>query len=237
MSFILDALRKSEHERQRTAMPGIAQVPFGLPRREMPSWAVALIVVLALALLALGGAWWRSTRPDSSAPLEAIAPPQREIPLALPPAPAPTAGSLPAQLSASNPPAPRTPSAASRTTASDTATARAAAPAAASTGAPAATPRAAPAATPAATAQARDATAEETTLPSPAALAAEGITLPTLRLELHGFAARPADRFVFINGTKYVEGATLAEGPKLVAIAPNGAVLTYLGHRFLLSAQ
>ena len=61
--------------------------------------------------------------------------------------------------------------------------------------------------------------------------------MPPLRLELHAYSPRPADRFVFINGTKYVEGATLAEGPRLQKIAPNGAVLVYLGHRFLLAPQ
>src|SRR5262245_63666724 len=60
MSFILDALRKSEHERQRTATPGIANVPFGAPRKVLPVWAVALMVVLGLAVLGLGGAWLRS---------------------------------------------------------------------------------------------------------------------------------------------------------------------------------
>jgi general secretion pathway protein B len=78
---------------------------------------------------------------------------------------------------------------------------------------------------------------EDPALPSAAALAAEGVTLPPLRLELHAYSPRPADRFVFINGTKYVEGAMLAEGPRLQKIAPNGAVLVYLGHRFLLAPQ
>jgi general secretion pathway protein B len=84
---------------------------------------------------------------------------------------------------------------------------------------------------------AADAPADELTLPSAEALAAQGIALPTLRLELHAYSAKPADRFVFINGTKYLEGATLAEGPRLLKIAPNGAVLVYLGRRFLLAAQ
>ena len=74
MSFILDALRKSEHERQRAAMPGIAQVPFGLPRREMPAWAIAVIVALAIAVLVLGGAWWGSTKQERGAPSPRCAP-------------------------------------------------------------------------------------------------------------------------------------------------------------------
>ena len=76
--------------------------------------------------------------------------------------------------------------------------------------------------------------ADAQSLPSAAALAAEGIALPTLRLELHAFNAQPRNRFVFINGRKYVEGERLAEGPMLVSITPTGAVLTHLGRRFLL---
>jgi general secretion pathway protein B len=81
------------------------------------------------------------------------------------------------------------------------------------------------------------AAADEPTLPSAAALTAEGIALPDLRLELHAYSPRPAERFVFITGSKYLEGATLAEGPRLLTIRPNGAVLVYLGHRFLLAPQ
>ena len=79
-----------------------------------------------------------------------------------------------------------------------------------------------------------DSQSDTPALPSPAALAAEGVLLPTLRLELHAFSAQPRERFVFINGRKYVEGERLVEGPQLVAIEPTGAVLTHAGRRFLL---
>jgi general secretion pathway protein B len=233
MSFILDALRKSEHERQRSAMPGIAQVPFGLPRREVPRWAIAVIGLLALAVLGLGAAWWVSSAKPPPAELEAVArEPHAEVELAVPP---PTIAAPPAAVYSAPPPAaPREERAASP----------------ASERAAIEPPRAAPARSAAAPARAETevvasaapandegADAEEPTLPSAAALAAEGISLPTLRLELHAYAQRPADRFVFINGTKYTEGATLAEGPRLVRIAPNGAVLVYLNRRFLLAPQ
>jgi hypothetical protein len=68
-------------------------------------------------------------------------------------------------------------------------------------------------------------------------LAAEGISLPELRLELHAFREQPRDRFVFINGRKYVEGERLAEGPQLQSIVPAGAVLAYAGRRFLLVSE
>jgi general secretion pathway protein B len=71
-------------------------------------------------------------------------------------------------------------------------------------------------------------------LPNVAMLAAEGVAVPPLRLELHAFSAQPRARFVFINGRKYVEGDRLVEGPLLVAIQPTGAVLTHAGRRFML---
>jgi len=227
MSFILDALRKSEHDRQRAAMPGIAQVPFALPRRAVPRWAIALIVVLGVAVLALGGAWWRSASQDSTPDAASVAPRRAEIPLTLPPA---EVSSPPAAVYS----APRAPERdAADVAAADTERLARPPPArrndtAAASANGAATP---------ATDAAEPAETEEPALPSAAALAAEGVTLPPLRLELHAYSPRPADRFVFINGTKYVEGATLAEGPRLQKIAPNGAVLVYLGHRFLLAPQ
>jgi general secretion pathway protein B len=245
MSFILDALRKSEHERQRTAMPGVAQVPFGLPRREMPVWATALIVVLAVALVALGGAWWKATR---SAPADVgDASARRELPLALPAqrssavrgeSDAARAGTdlAPARADTAAPPAQRTSPVARPTP--PTRDFGATASGAGTTGAATAfsgRPTPEPAASPARSSS--PPVSADPTLPSPAALAAEGVPVPPLRLELHAYAERPADRFVFINGTKYVEGARLAEGPEIVSIEPNGAVLSYLGHRFLLSTQ
>jgi general secretion pathway protein B len=74
-------------------------------------------------------------------------------------------------------------------------------------------------------------------LPSAATLAAEGVALPPLKLELHAFSTRPRDRFVFINGRKYVEGDRLPEGPQVLSIEPTGAVLAHAGRRFVLVQQ
>jgi hypothetical protein len=76
--------------------------------------------------------------------------------------------------------------------------------------------------------------AQSPALPSAAALAAEGVSVPPLRLELHAYGAQPRERFVFINGRKYAEGERLTEGPQLVSIEPTGAVLAYSGRRFML---
>ncbi len=241
MSFILDALRKSEHERQRTATPGIANVPFGAPRKVLPVWAVTLIAVLALAVLGLGGAWLRS---EWSAGTRQV----RVTSHAETPGAASTGAARAGQTLERVPPASARPAqAAERALARDggrsipppSQTSLREAPAS-----PAAT-LAAPAAPPAEGAdEPRLARAERAAehlgkggpvLPSAASLEAEGIAVPKLELQLVAFYDSPAERYVFINNAKYKEGATLAEGPKVVSIASNGAVLSYLGREFMLT--
>jgi len=222
VSFILDALRKSEHERQRSATPGLSQVPLATPQPEMPRWALGVIVSLVAAVLVLGGAWWQSTRAPadvaaSSSPRTSSAPTvERRVDL---PPPAPRTVTT-QQAAPSRPPAevesPLSAAAASSTGGSNAG--------AAENAAAGFTPP------PRLTNLPDDAVA----LPSVAMLAAEGVAVPPLRLELHAFSAQPRDRFVFINGRKYVEGDRLVEGPLLVEIEPTGAVLTHAGRRFIL---
>jgi general secretion pathway protein B len=238
MSFILDALRKSEHERQRSATPGIANVPFGAPRKVLPGWAVALIALLAVAVLALGGAYLRSqwsagTRQARSTPAgeTPIAPPASasRAPMAQRPAPA---ADRPAQLaehslardSARSVPPP-TQSSLRSTPASPSSSTLATPPGEVSDEPlPPRTERAS-----------EPASKGGPVLPSAASLEAEGIAVPKLALQLVAFYDSPAERYVFINGAKYREGATLSEGPKVVSITTNGAVMYYLGREFMLT--
>jgi general secretion pathway protein B len=224
MSFILDALRKSEHERQRSTVPGLSQVPLATPTAQLPRWALLVIGILAAAVLVLGAAWWQSSREPSTVAAAAAAIPMIERSVQLPP----PAASPP-------PPPPRPfisePAAQARSTALA---------AAADTGADDEgddTPNFAEpdfaARNPEPASAARDGPA----LPSAAALIANGVVLPPLRLELHAFAEQPRDRFVFINGRKYVEGERIVEGPQIVSIERAGAVLLHAGHRFLLIAE
>jgi general secretion pathway protein B len=59
--------------------------------------------------------------------------------------------------------------------------------------------------------------------------------VPPLHLDLHVYANEPQQRFVFVNSRKYREGDTLAEGPVVEEITPDGAVLNFRGSRFRLS--
>ncbi len=221
MSFILDALRKSEHERQRSAVPGLTHVPLATPRRELPGWALLVIGVLAAAVLVLGGAWWQSQRslsaPAASSPTAVAAPIVATPPaIAMPPVAAPTSVAIAA------PPAPQT-AVVSTSSLQDSESAAALDERTQSLASAAIVPkRPAP---------------SGPTLPSAASLLAQGINVPPLKLELHAYSDKPVERFVFINGRKYREGERLIEGPEVVRIEPNGVVLSEQGQRFQLAPE
>ncbi|MGH8222428.1 MAG: general secretion pathway protein GspB, partial [Woeseiaceae bacterium] len=67
--------------------------------------------------------------------------------------------------------------------------------------------------------------------------AAGMLSLPDLHLDIHVYSATPAERFVFVNMNKYRENATLAEGPLLREITPDGVILDYRGTTFLLPRE
>jgi general secretion pathway protein B len=61
--------------------------------------------------------------------------------------------------------------------------------------------------------------------------------LPELHLDVHVYATKPGDRFVYINMRKYHEGNSLPEGPVVEHIRRDGVVLNYQGLRFILPRQ
>jgi general secretion pathway protein B len=91
MSFILDALKKSELERQRQTIPGLMDAGPPERRPRFPLWAVALVVLLGVNLAVLLIVLLRST------PSSTHAIPTREPPLAsMPIGSSPRTASLPA---------------------------------------------------------------------------------------------------------------------------------------------
>jgi general secretion pathway protein B len=81
----------------------------------------------------------------------------------------------------------------------------------------------------------RTATASANTFES---LRADGtLTLPDLHLDIHVYSEQSAERFVFINMKKYRENETLAEGPTVRQIAPEGVILEHRGTAFLLPRE
>jgi Type II secretion system protein B len=59
-------------------------------------------------------------------------------------------------------------------------------------------------------------------------------SIPPIRLEVLVYSDNAADRLVFINSRKYVEGQQIDEKLTVERIAEDGVVLSYLGQRFLL---
>lgn len=72
MSFILDALKKSETDRQRQNGPALFEVRVAPPRNGLPLWAMGLAALLAVNLLIVG---WVLLRRPAAAEAATGAPP------------------------------------------------------------------------------------------------------------------------------------------------------------------
>jgi hypothetical protein len=70
--------------------------------------------------------------------------------------------------------------------------------------------------------------------PSPAVAAPRPDGAAPLKLEVIVYAEERAARLAFINGRKYVEGDTLADGSRLQEIQPNAVVILDNGRRVVL---
>ncbi|MCH7509432.1 MAG: general secretion pathway protein GspB [Proteobacteria bacterium] len=61
------------------------------------------------------------------------------------------------------------------------------------------------------------------------------IALPDLHLDVHVYSETDDERFVFVNMKKYREGERLREGPLIESITPQGIILRHNGRRFILN--
>jgi general secretion pathway protein B len=233
MSMILEALRKSEAERQRGRAPGlfVEQQPARLRDRRVPPWAWASVALLVALLLGL--AWREWQRPalvvvTTAAPSPDTVTEARPTQIAPRTEPAPGAtGSLPPITlapTASPPDVAATPPVAAPDP--DPTQSATAPPRSEAIGAPA--PEPAPVAPPPAETVAD--------LPGLETLAAADRTaLPPLKLSMHVYADTPAQRFVILDGQRLGEGASPATGVVLEEIRRDGLVLSVNGQRLLLA--
>jgi general secretion pathway protein B len=264
VSFILDALRKSEHERQRQTGPALVEVAVAAPKSRTNRWATAAIALLLVNLVAIGVLLLVKSRDEPNAAPAAQAPVAATAPAPAGSAPASVAAqgtqasvtqALPEPQGAMPPPmlrpaAEARPAAGTRGALEQEMSAyspamdyEAAAAAATPPPGPAAvTPvrrggsvvyQSMPEAGPAATYQPAPG-GYTGNLPQADDMTARG-ALPELRLELHVWSTQPQERFVFVNGRRYREGDTTAEGAKVEEITREGVVMNNSGSRFLLS--
>lgn len=208
MSFILDALRKSENARLRQEHPAMFDARPGAARRRFPAWFLALGLLLGLNLLAL---LYVLLRDERSA---AVTPPAVAAPAAAPVTGAPT---VPQPSASASPVAPavRPPGQGGGAVTPATVTTRPAV--AAGPSSAASTISAAPAAAPART---RD------------DLLAAGDAVPDTQVSLHVYDADPGKRFVFLNGQRLREGDVAANGLRVERIDADGVVLDHRGSDF-----
>lgn len=236
MSYILDALKRADAERERGHVPGLHAQPLGgtataAPRGLAARWAwwagggAALVVVAALA--------WRMGA-DTHAPVPATLAVPSAAPVAEPPA-ATSTTTAPTALSPSPPaaePVALAPVAAPR-----------AAPSPPAASAPASVARPQP---PAATGTAQ-ATRPAAPEPAPAAAPANAPILlyaqlpagtrqqlPALAVTGSVYSDDASARFIMLNGDVAKEGSQPVPGLVVERIEPKSAVLRYKGERFRL---
>jgi general secretion pathway protein B len=226
VSFILDALRKSEHERQRQGGPGIADLkPVSIAAR-LPLWAIALgallllnIIVVLVLVLRDAPASEPARAPES--PAAAVQPPATA---AVPATPTTASNEAPPASQYTLPPPVLTPEPPQYE--------------------PEPAPLRADAPPPVYQEPVEedpgpqlDATSTEN-LPSLYDIQIQGSgRVPEMHLDLHVYSSRPGERFVFLNGRKYREGGQTPEGTRIERITPDGVVLNHRGLRFLMPRQ
>jgi general secretion pathway protein B len=237
MSFILDALKKSESDRQRQGGPALFEVKVAPPRHALPLWAVAIALLFVANLAVVGWLLLRHAAAAPQAPARAPARIQAEAAPGPATAAAPTAAPAAATPAAVALDAPAAAAAAAAAPPAVTPAARSVVTAAAPE-APANPDDLAPAAEPpAAGGLGRVKRGTDAGVPLYQQLAATpGSQVPRLRLDLHAYAERAEDRWVLINMHRLREGESL-EGVHVERITADGAVLSFQGRQFLLTRE
>jgi general secretion pathway protein B len=232
MSFILDALRKSEIERQRQSGPSMAEFPIAREDRRLP---VALIAIVVLLAVNIGVLLFFLLR-DKAAPAAAASQVAIEAPSSMTSAPPPGAAApapAPATAATAAPPTPDAVSPLEAEAAGGDDYSESAPPI---YGTPSTLPPEAPDPTliPEAQPSRPGVVYGEAPATEDASAVVASAGLPELTVDLHIYSEIPAKRAVFINGRRYVQGDHIAEGPVVEQITREGAMLSYRGRRFLL---
>jgi len=229
MSYILEALKKSDLQRQRGAAPTLptAQAQIAVPKQPAFLYYGLLAATLLAAGILIG--WlrpWQAEQPAepiAARPPISISPQTASAPPPEPPEIArkttqklPVPNSVPAVQPAANVAAmkpdriaPATPKAFSAATA--TAPEKPSGP----TG----------------TAQ------EQKAMPMAELPLAIQQEIPAMTIPLHAYSSKPTDRLVSINDRMLREGESLTPGLRLEQITPDGLIFSYKGYRFRHGVQ
>jgi len=216
MSFILDALKKSETDRQQNSSAEFASVPTNPRAASVPRWLWLIGLLLAVNIVILVGLLARSDAPPGVSAAASNASPINAVDTN-------RIASQPAQDSFEQQVAAAVQNAPLRQT--DTSSQEIDA------------PESGPV-QPVLISQDPSAVAARDLYPTLQEVRASGSTdLPELHLDIHVYSGNPEDRFVFINMSKLREGSRLSEGPVVTEITLDGVVLSHLGQQFLLPRE
>jgi general secretion pathway protein B len=231
MSYILDALRKSDQQRQRGQTPTLQATTTAAAAAAQPGvLAYGLFAAILVGSGIVIGWWqpWQAPAPPTAAALPAAPPALAAAPATPPLNPYPPAAQMPPATT----PAPAG-------IATETVLNSEAAAAAATTERPrsgaATVKKNRPAVTPSAAAKkpARSAAGNDQVAPAinelPPAIQQE---LTPLSVSVHAYSPRASERIVGINNKLLREGGSLPSGLTLEKITPEGMILSYKGYRF-----
>ena len=221
MSYILEALKKSDQQRHRGATPTlqVAQVTVAAPKRPMFIYYGLLAAVLLGAGIMIG--WLRPWQPEQlPRETEPVAAPAR---LTAPPEiPGKTAQEFPApNLTPAGQPVPVLGAMKPNN------------PALVSSGTPsAAAPIPDKSSMPEKSASIAGVAQEQKAIPMAELPLQIQYEIPAMTVQLHAYSSNPSERLVYINSTKLREGGSLMLGLRLEQITPDGMIFSYKGYRF-----
>ncbi|MDP2263889.1 MAG: general secretion pathway protein GspB [Hydrogenophaga sp.] len=240
MSYILDALKRADADRERGHVPGLHSQTAGVAgsssagqqrHSQRTAWLAWVVIALLVAVAAI---WWWSRLPRADPGVELAAPRMDSAPAPARPEPAPPETAPAASATVAEPAIPRptppvlpilAPPPAPPSTAPAAVSARPGS-AATGTGAPVAAPAVAEPSAPA---------SSTATAPVPrfADLAPElRAQLPAVSINGSTYSQNPAHRMLIANGKVVQEGGEISPGLKLETIGPRSAVLNHLGTRY-----
>jgi len=208
MSFILDALKKSETDRQEHKGAEFSNVPSRSGNTQSLKWLWLLAGLLGINVAVLLGVLLRpATPPQAPATVDAMRAEPGPTEASVEPSFEEQVAKAKEQQVAREQAAETEPAPDART--------QSVAPASAS---------------PVTTASPRVRTIDEVRLNG-------ALQMTDLHLDIHVYSEVPEERFVFINMVKYREKSQLAEGPVVREITPDGVILLYEGVTFLLPRE
>lgn len=231
MSYILDALKKSDQQRQLGATPTLqaAQVTVAAPKRPLFIYYGLLAAVLLGAGIMIG--WLRPWQPEQPPPETELIAAKSPISISQQAAPVPlTAPTEMLSKTAQEFSAPNLTRAWQPIPVADAM--KPDNPALVSSGTPSAAAPIPDKSMPERSASIAGVAQEQKAIPLDELPLPIQREIPAMTVQLHAYSSNPSERLVSINSIRLREGGSLMLGLRLEQITPDGMIFSYKGYRF-----